>query len=232
MKTTEITNRMKHNFAWVLTSLVFSVLLSLNCISFAAENTWTRKADMPTARAYSSSAVVAGKIYVIGGLSYAPVRVFRTVEVYDPTNNTWTKKADMPTERFAPSASVVDGKIYVLGGASWQGNAVSTVEVYNPDTDTWTTKTSMPKPRGWFHSAVIDGKIYAIGGSPRVNTTALKTVEVYDTVTDTWERKTDMPTPRDGAAVAVNGIIYVPGGWKSPAEIIGTVEAYNPSTPR
>jgi len=37
MKNTEITYSMKHNFVWLLTSLVFGVLLSLNCISFVAE---------------------------------------------------------------------------------------------------------------------------------------------------------------------------------------------------
>jgi hypothetical protein len=43
---------------------------------------WTRKADMPTRRAYVSASAVNGKIYVIGGWT-RPHGWLSTVEEYD-----------------------------------------------------------------------------------------------------------------------------------------------------
>jgi hypothetical protein len=52
---------------WVLASLMFIGILGLASASLAAEDTWTTKADMPTARGYLATAVVNGKAYAIGG---------------------------------------------------------------------------------------------------------------------------------------------------------------------
>ncbi|MDP6597310.1 MAG: kelch repeat-containing protein, partial [Candidatus Poribacteria bacterium] len=99
-------------------------------------DTWTRKADMSIARSSMASAVVDGKIYVIGGATNIDNMVLNTVEVYDPVTDTWAKKADMPTARWEPSAVVVGGKIYVIGGnirPPFQNSAkVAIVEVYDP----------------------------------------------------------------------------------------------------
>ena len=62
-------------------------------------DTWTAKADMPTARMMTATAVVGGKIYVIGGAEsfFFPSAA---VEVYDPVTDTWEQKADMPNPRW------------------------------------------------------------------------------------------------------------------------------------
>jgi hypothetical protein len=59
-------------------------LLGLASISLAVEDTWTTKADMPTARMFLSTSTVNGKIYAIGG-SFAgyPWVPAPTVEEYD-----------------------------------------------------------------------------------------------------------------------------------------------------
>jgi len=98
-------------------------------------DSWTRKADMPTARANLSAGMLNGKIYVIGG-STGWSTVFSTLEVYDSAMDTWAKGPDMPTARSAgPSAGVVDGKVYVIGGvvnpSNWAPTAA--VEVYQPN---------------------------------------------------------------------------------------------------
>jgi hypothetical protein len=76
-----------------------------------ATDTWTKKADMPTARQWLSTSVVDGKIYAIGG------KTLSTVEEYDPATDTWMKKADMPTARLGLSTSVVNGRIYAIGAS-------------------------------------------------------------------------------------------------------------------
>lgn len=98
-----------------------------------ATDTWTTKADMPTARTYLSTSEVNGRVYAIGGI-FGNSSAFSTVEAYDPATDTWMPKADMPTERFRMTTSVVDGKIYAIGGSARGGgpNAITTVEAYDP----------------------------------------------------------------------------------------------------
>lgn len=84
-------------------------------------STWTQKTNMLTVNSLHSSAVVDGKIYVVGGNGGAANDVaYANVEAYDPTTNTWTRKTGMPTARTLPAAVTVDGKIYVMGGV-WGG---------------------------------------------------------------------------------------------------------------
>ena len=52
-------------------------------------DTWTKKADMPTARWLISGAgcVIDGKIYIIGGVSENWEQFFSAVEVFDPAES-------------------------------------------------------------------------------------------------------------------------------------------------
>ncbi|MFC1719006.1 kelch repeat-containing protein, partial [Candidatus Poribacteria bacterium] len=193
--------------------------------------TWTQKADMPTARSIAGSAVVDGKIYVIGGAEVA-WGFTEAAEEYNPATDTWTKLADMPTARQSLSVAAVDGIIYAIGG--WNaGPKLSTVEAYDPATGKWTTKASMPAIRDSLTASVVDGKIYVIGGL--VGGLGSSTVEVYDPATDTWTKKASMPTGRGyHAACVVDRRIYVLGGatgWAGGEyPCVPTVEVYDPAT--
>jgi N-acetylneuraminic acid mutarotase len=228
----------RHKYLILLTSLMLIGLLGTASMS-QEDGTWTQKADMPTARYLAGSAVVDGKIYVIGG---APVYcgISTVVEEYDPAADTWTRRADMPTARHGLAAAAVGGIIYAIGGLApdpvtcW-GEELSTVEAYDPATDIWTTKADMPTAGRCYMSAiaVVDGKIYVFGGSGANNET-LSLVEAYDPATDTWTRKADMPTARYcPAACVVDGRIYVFGGkteWGVVEVLVSIVEVYDPAT--
>ena len=152
------------NYIIFLCSLTLSVLLGRPGIILAAEDTWARKTDMPTARSHLSASVVDRKIYTIGGCTQAVYQEYlSTVEAYNTATDTWIKKADLPTGRARLSTSVVDGKIYAIGGSPHPNADLSTVEVYDPATDTWTTKADMPTARCWLSTCVVNGKIYATG---------------------------------------------------------------------
>ncbi len=211
-------------------SLMLIGLLGLASVSLAAEDTWTTKADMPTARHVLSSSVVDGKIYAIGG---SPGNCISIVEKYDPATDTWTRKADMPMSTGAASSSTVNGRIYVMGGVpSWQAAPYSSVQEYDATTDAWTAKANMPTARAWLSSSVVNGKIYVIGGASAAYGTPFSTVEEYDPATDTWTSKADMPTARACLSTsAVNGKIYAIGGTPSNPwyQGLSTVEEYNPA---
>ena len=92
------------------------VFLSLSEPALVQAGTWSRKADMPTARLAFSTCVLDGKIYAIGGIPDWPHPPIATLEAYDPVNDTWQRKADLPFQRYKMSVSTVDGKIYAMGG--------------------------------------------------------------------------------------------------------------------
>ena len=218
-----MSNKMKIKITFVIVGLVTAIVLT-NAGSARAD-TWTLKADMPTARMKVSTSVVDGKIYAISSLKGIGVK---KVEEYDPATDTWTAKADMPTGRVMIATSAVDGKIYAIGGAtSWGGTALATVEEYDPPTDTWTKKADMPAPRKRSSTSVVNGRIYAIGGAHNLR---LSTVEEYEPATDTCIKKADMPTARALLSTSVvNGKIYAVGG-QSGGAAFSTVEEYDPVT--
>ena len=193
--------------------LVLILTFSIQTASPAAEEIWTKKADMPTARMLLGACTVDGKIYAIGG-GGAPHVGSSAVEEYDPETDTWTRKAAMPTPRAGLGVSAVNGKIYAIGGAPLGGQAV---EEYDPGTDTWTRKADMPTARCFFTTSVVNGKIYAIGGATDTSGPAFTTVEEYDPATDIWARKADLPEPRYfHTAGVVDGKIYIiAGSWQA-----------------
>ena len=150
-----------------------------------ATDTWTRKADMPTARAAFGFAVVNDRIYIIGG-TLPPAwtqPAIATVEEYDPATDTWSSKSDIPTPRHFFPASAMNGKIYVFGGIHLvgDGKVISSVEEYDPATDTWVQRSAMPNERYQHSSSVMGGKIYIIGGlgGREINFSLVPLVEEY-----------------------------------------------------
>jgi N-acetylneuraminic acid mutarotase len=225
----------------ILRIVVAASLLDMASVSLAGEGTWTRMADMPTARAGVSTSVLDGKIYAIGGAE-SPAVYLSTVEVYDPATDTWTRKTDMPTARACAAVGVVNGKICVAGGVIGYAATTSAMEEYDPATDTWTKKADMPTSRCFFSASVVNGKIYAVGGWTEIpHRRVLSTVEEYDPVSDTWTAKADMPRPRgvlstsvvDGKIYAIGGVVCSEdGSCEHPiaAFAVSTVEEYDPAT--
>jgi N-acetylneuraminic acid mutarotase len=214
--------------------LILVLVLGPAVICPAAQDTWTQRANMPTARNVLSTCVVDGKLYAIGG-GLNPTTGSSAVEEYDPATNKWTKRANLPEAMCGLSTSAIDGKIYAIGGAtSPVGVARSSVYVYDPETDTWMRKADMPTARVYLSASVVNGKIYVIGGAPSVYSSAYRTVEEYDPVADTWTRKADMPTARsthsagvvDGKIYAIGGMVGGPTPWTG----LSVVEAYDPAT--
>ena len=216
------------------------VMLSHFAIGDAAANEWRVISELPTPRGEFATAVVEGKIYLIGGTPLENLRGVRRenepgiwkgpfgmslVEVYDPQTNTWERLTDMPTVRSGAKAAVVAGRIYVLAGRVGKDRqavnlkTLKVVEMYDPETDTWVRKQDLSVRRASFGIGVITGKIYVIGGNvdPRdkkpEDPGRVDLVEVYDPATDTWAKRADMPTRRDGVKAAVIGdTLYAIGG--------------------
>ena len=232
---------------------LFTTALLFMVVSNAAGEKWQIVSELSTQRTGFSTAVVDGKIYLIGGTPFQNRRGpygLSTVEVYDPKTNSWEQVADMPTPRTSTETAVVNGTIYVCGGYNGIDNRavnlkfLDIVEAYDPQTDTWTRKQGMSVSRVDFGVGAVAGKIYSIGGSVHPLDRKpeapgrIDLVEAYDPATDTWVKRADMPTKRDGFGVGViNNRIYAIGGGGWPqvgagGPFLTVIEAYNPKINR
>ena len=188
-----------------------------------ARQTWTRRADMPTARDRLAAVFVDGKLLAVGGLA-SESRNLDVVEEYDPTLDRWSQGPALPVARHGHSAVEVNGRVFVVGGYGTNGSLVSPLartDALDRQTRTWKQQADLPDARGFFGAAVLGQFIYTLGGRSRAGAP----VERYDTATDRWEVLGQMPLPRQRfGAGAVNGTIIVVGGEESPR----TAAIYDP----
>ena len=92
---------------------VFCLVFPITSVFATEEDSWESMESMPTARCGMRVAVVAGKIYIIGGSNGNNLG---TNEMYDPKTDTWTTKKPMPTLRNGGAVAVYQNKIYMIGG--------------------------------------------------------------------------------------------------------------------
>lgn len=133
---------------------------------------WEPIAPIPTARQEVSTAVLNGKVYVIGGYD-ENLNSTATVEVYNSATNSWSTARPLPLATNHNSAAAVGGKIYAFGGG---GNRTFACD---PASDEWLTVAPTKFQHGGTAAVgVIGDKIYVAGGVS--GTTSLTALEVYD----------------------------------------------------
>lgn len=138
---------------------------------------WSRIADAPTARNSAASAVIDGRIYVVGGRqalrqadgSLRQVNV-AALEVFDPATGQWSSRAPMPQAQGGLAAAAHAGKLYVFGGEQWvpEQKVFSESWVYDPATDRWAPAPALPTPRHGLGAATVGDRIHVFGGGLRV----------------------------------------------------------------
>ena len=188
---------------------------------------WYGARPMPTPRAEVASALVDGRIYVVGGFT-EDGKSSNVVEVYDPKSDTWTDIEPMPERLDHPMAAGAGGKLFVIGGWRVFGEQASdAVHEYDPATGRWRSRANLPLPRAAGGAASDGATLYVIGGIGPEPETGF----AYDVATDTWQRLAPMTAPREHLAVVVaNRKVYAIGGRWSDRGNVATVEEYDPPT--
>jgi N-acetylneuraminic acid mutarotase len=168
-------------------------------VQFAAVR-WRPISPLPEPRSAGGAAVVAGRIYVVGGFD-ASRRELATAYVYDSAGDAWRRIADLPTPREHLAVTDFNGQVCAIGGHVGNGIAMSTVECYDPASDRWSTRTPLPKPASDVGAAAFAGGIWTVGDD----------VQVFDGTR--WWIGPALQVPRYGVAVAaVDRSLYVVGG--------------------
>jgi N-acetylneuraminic acid mutarotase len=98
----------------------------------------------------------------------------------------------------------------------------------------WTLKAPIPTAREGLAAAVVQNAsgqyiLYAIGGTAGI--APLDRVEAYNATTNTWSPLAPLPSPRAWIkASAIDGNIYVPGGYDASSATTGSLYVYSAST--
>ncbi|HLH25312.1 MAG TPA: kelch repeat-containing protein [Chloroflexota bacterium] len=202
-------------------------------------DTWTYGPSLPMPIHHAMPAVVAGRLFLIGGevggtgTPVDPSTFTDTVFELDPAAGAWLLRAPLPVPRSAGAVGIIDGIVYVAGGRPPHGHEFA---AYDPVADAWTTLPDLPTQRNHLAAGVIDGKLYVVGGrfGGGVGSEMTATVEVYDPATQTWQAGTPLPEPRAGlTGTVVNDCLYAIGGEGNDADprgIFDLNEVYNPRT--
>ncbi|MCA1218812.1 Kelch repeat-containing protein [Streptomyces sp. 8L] len=183
----------------------------------SSTDTWSTGAPDPRPHAGSGSAVLDGKLYLVGGCDVDCG--VSDVTVYDPASDTWSQAADYPEPVSWASCASVDGKLYCAGGATNAGNIAHTY-VYDPASDTWTRLADMPVPLWGSAYAAANGLLVVSGG---VNNDVLSNQSfAYDPGKGTWTALPNASTAtyRGGGALG----FYKVGGGTGGLAVTSVVE--------
>ena len=134
------------------------------------------------------------------------------------------------TQRRAPS------RLFLIGGQGPDGgefdNKQSPPVVYDALACKWLPIARMKnEKRCKFAAAAVDGYIYVFGGygDYEAGGGTLSSMERYDSCRDEWVTLADMPIAMASqAAVALNGQVYVLGGWDDDGTVTNSVWHFDP----
>jgi N-acetylneuraminic acid mutarotase len=141
-----------------------------------------------------------------------------TASAQHPGPGEWGMRASVLEPLSELALAEANGKLYLMGGYPASRVTARTVQVYDIATDTWSYGPELPVRNNHGMAASVNGKVYLIGGQlnaddPPNTNSYVNTVYELDPAVGAWVTKAPMPTARSsGAAVVIDGKIYVAGG--------------------
>lgn len=113
---------------------------------FKAKRWSTLPAPLPTPRAGTASAVIGGKLAVIGGESLKQVEAHREVEAWDPQTARWQTLPALPVGRHGTQAATLDGKTYIAAGSGNRGGGPELDDLWRIEPGAQAGKTAVRDP--------------------------------------------------------------------------------------
>jgi N-acetylneuraminic acid mutarotase len=174
---------------------------------------WTAVAANPTPYGSSGSAVLDGKLYVVGGcymVGWGSEDCSNAdVMVYDAASDTWSKAASYPSGISRLSCGGIAGKVYCAGGLNANG-VTAAGYAYDPKANTWSPIADLPVDLMMSAYAVANGKLLVSTGYSGTLGAVTNEGYAYDPGTDTWSPLPNANAAVTGAAGAAG--FYLAGG--------------------
>lgn len=141
----------------------------------------------------------------------------------------WEQVASMSQRRSYLASAQVGDEIYAAGGmVGDSGRPLATFSRYDARADRWQNLPALPVATRAAAAAAVGGVVYVIGGTTSEGNTAA--VWAWDGLS--WSARAPLPSPRfNHAAVALDGQIYVLGGFRD-GEELREVLVYDPDRDR
>lgn len=126
---------------------------------------WSALPPLPTPRSRASSAVIGGRIAVIGGIAGGDDDPGNSakLEIFDPAKGVWSQEDPTPQPVHGHASEFLDGKVYVIGG--YMGSQIrqtGDVLSWSPE-EGWAASSPLPSTRGFAASVVSEGSVYIFG---------------------------------------------------------------------
>ncbi len=197
-----------------------------------ATDSWEVKDSMPTPRWGHRSAVINGKMHVLGS-SVTTQSIMGIHECYDPVTNQWETLAPIPVPAWDMHVDTLGGEIYLFGGLKILPRLENIIQIYNPENDSWRTAgVELPYDVGGGMSGctVFENKVYLINPTVEVNPGYIfqgcDDILMYDPVNENAFCVAKTPLSRDyTSAHCIDGKIYILGGVKRGHDINNFTDA-------
>ncbi|CAH1242093.1 KLHL18 [Branchiostoma lanceolatum] len=197
---------------------------------------WDLAPPMASLRSRVGVAVLAGKLYAIGGYD-GEVRL-STVEEFDAATGKWSLTTGMNSKRSLVRSSMEYAAVI---WDPFRQKDIDALEMVNRRAARFVTSsyrrqdvsvTAFLRDLKWpaLGAAALVGKLFVCGGYDGIS--SLSSVECYDPDTRKWNLVTQMVRSRSAAGIAAfEGQLYALGGHDG-LQIFHSVEVYNPHTYR
>ena len=163
-------------------------------------NTWQYLDKLSSARDRVATAVLDGKIYVIGGNN--GTKSLDNVDIYDPDLGNWLVGPPLPLGIEYATAETFNGKIYLLGGKDSHNR--KEVLSLDPITEKWNLETNMTIAITQGESCMFEDRIWITKGHD---------VFSYDPSSKNWRTEKSFENVRNQPAIwTYNNKLYVAGG--------------------
>ena len=148
------------------------------------------------------AAVVAGRLYVVGGTFGVTPALSRRSFSYDLRTGRWSAFPGVPQPREHLGAAALDGRVYVLGGRT-AAERFRRADGWDVRLRRWVRLPDMPTARGGTSATARAGTVVSIGGESSAGTN--REVESFDPETRRWRQLRPLPEGRHGLGVAAVG---------------------------
>jgi len=203
-----------------------------DCINYnITSSMWEYHSTLESPREEGASAVVGGKMFIIGGIIDGDQSF--SVETWNQEQNSWEPSEDMPEVRVRFCAAAVDARFLAVIGGEMDGEVLDTMKTFDLETKEWRTQAQTLKIARKDHACVAtrldDEEGILVTGGVDAENKPLRSVEFFSIPKQEWVTLADLTIPRTEHGVAVvNGIPTAVGGVASD-EFLASVEQLDSS---